>query len=694
MKKIFTFILAAAALFAFAPVVSAQYTDSGKGLAYSKTISQPDTNGVYTITLESFATGTISITNSSKPVDLVLVLDVSSSMTADYGSTTRLAALKSACTAFVQSVYDKDAAARAADSNYAGHRIAIVPFCSDVRGTQYGYIGWTQVSTGLSDINTAINRLDTDRGTRPDTGLGEANSLLTTAEADASRSGSSKVVVLFTDGCPSESGSYTFDCGIAADVVNEALITKKSVANNGHAAKLFTVGLFDTSNTQWKTALTYENRYQSYQAANPYFYSYVLDYLNYTSSNFPDATATVATNPSSTTQVATGGGSGNEKVKINGQITYSNIGNGRTDANYSADGSSGYFRMASDDPSSLDSIFEDIASSSADAPLSADGSAVTEVDVVSSSFMLPPGADESSIKVYTAKCIGKEGEYLTFSPDTLIKGRTDKYEKLDSLHRPTGLYYDVDDSITVKLSASVAGSSKLDQIEVKGFDFSSNFCGPIVENGDTTGYRGNKLIVKIPIKMDSTAVGGPNCATNAPGSGIYINGEPLIEFESPKVSLPVNLHIRKTGLDVGESAKFTVYRATLPAEWKDSINFHTQAEYDALTWTSVSSVFVTRHEGQTAGSPITKIMGLPSTDKSNNRFIYKIVEDAWSWSYNMVSSSPAIPTSDNLVTNPFIFNNQKKDQIDIKVRHAESKATNTFKTGGGVTYDDSKDNGR
>ena len=667
MKKIFTFILAAAAMLAFAPVLSAQYTDSGKGIAYSKTISQPDSMGIYTITLESFATGSITISNSSKPVDLILVLDVSSSMDDDYGSTTRIEALKTACKAFIQSVYDKDAAARQSVSNYAGHRIAIVPYNSNV-GT---VTGWTQVSTGKTTLDDAIDALDTDRGTRPDKGLQSANNLLTTAENDATRAGSSKVVVLFTDGCPSESGSYTFECGTAAEVITEAHTVKQSVASGGHAAKLYTVGLFETSGSQWSTLK-----------------NYVLDYLNYASSNFPDATATGSNGSGQ------GGQGGGQNARISGTITYSNVGNGRNDTNYSSDGSSGFFRMASDDPSSLSGIFEDITNSEADTPLSADESSVTEVDVVSSSFMLPPGADESSIKVYTARCIGKEGDYLTFGPDTLVNGRTEKYEKLDSLHHATGVYYDIDDSIQVHLSASVAGSSKLDQIEVKGFDFSSNFCGPIVVNNVTTGYRGNKLIVKIPIKMDSTAVGGPNCDTNAPGSGIYVNGEPIVDFTSPKVSLPVNLHIRKTGLDEGESAKFTVYRATLPTAWKDSLNYHTQAEYDALNWTPVSSVFVTRHEGQSAGSPLTKIMGLPSTDASDNRFIYKIVEDNWSWSYNMVYSYPEIPTSDNLVTNPFIFNNEKKDQIDTKVRHAESKVTNTFKTGGGAAYDDSKENNR
>ena len=100
---------------------------------------------------------------------------------------------------------------------------------------------------------------------------------------------------------------------------------------------------------------------------------------------------------------------------------------------------------------------------------------------------------------------------------------------------------------------------------VTGFDYSSNWCGPIYDVDGTTvlGYQGHKVIIMIPIKMNPEAAGGPGVSTNAEGSGIYINAddeEALLEFESPKVSLPVNLHIKKQGLKEGESAKFTIMR--------------------------------------------------------------------------------------------------------------------------------------
>jgi hypothetical protein len=191
--------------------------------------------------------------------------------------------------------------------------------------------------------------------------------------------------------------------------------------------------------------------------------------------------------------------------------------------------------------------------------------------------------------------------------------------------------------------------------------------------------------------MASDAVGGPNVATNGPGTGIYVNGKNRVPFEyTPKVSLPVNLHIRKQGLDEGESAKFTIWR-TLD-----------DPDSESAVWEPVTSVFVTRHFGQDAtgvDAPVTKVVGMPSTEAVmvdgklvQVPFVYRIEEDDWSWSYSSVAETAV--RSDKLVTNPFIFTNTKKTGIDYKVRHAESKATNTFNTGGKAEFDDSKYNGR
>ena len=87
MKRIYKYILSSIVL--FVPVLAnAQdppiYSDGyhiENGIATKKSVSETmDGDGYYTLTLETFATGATSITNKSIPSDVVLVLDLSTSM--------------------------------------------------------------------------------------------------------------------------------------------------------------------------------------------------------------------------------------------------------------------------------------------------------------------------------------------------------------------------------------------------------------------------------------------------------------------------------------------------------------------------------------------------------------------------------------------------------------------------------------
>lgn len=779
MKKIVSILLSAAAMLMLAPHSGAQndklyYKDNGNGLAYSKTISQPDQNGVYTITLESFVTGAVTVKDEDVPADIILVLDVSGSMTwpkgeatqttkttfsyndivngevdyfrtfGDYteqiygelyngryylyvspdtknndragnylrsdGRTTdnrnnaasstnpddvivttyqtgrngwdrrgdyfqgtsRIHALKDAVEVFIDEIDKNDANFTDENGNILGprdgrlgNRIAIVKFASDKNDnptpTEYmeGESSWwgfeytntwnySQIVRQLTNVENNVETLKADvksfiaRGsTQAGYGMSYANTILSGIDAynTANKRVSSKNVVMFTDGEPQD---------------NYAAIAEAYVAKNTYKAKVYTVGVFTTSpsstgnndsRTMWR-------------------------YMNYVSSNYPNASG-----------INTAGDDG--------------------------DSTAGYYRDASGN-ASLTDIFKQIAQASGGSSYTGMTEAAATVDVVSASFMLPDGATEESIEIYTSPVVGimktpdgqrdttytvtvdgeeVERHWLKFGTEYLKPTNPQTYTKPDD-----DTEYPVDDNITVTLSKS--GSSKKDNvITVNNFDYANNWCG--VDESSPTGYHGHKLIIKIPIMMDPSAVGGPHVATNADGSGIFVNGQmdkPAVKFESPKVSLPVNLHINKQGLDTGESAKFNVLRSN----------------DGGSHWTEVTSVFVTRHSGQETDEPLTKIQGLPSTDESGKEYVYKIVEDDWSWSYTGTAVG-GIDRSDQLVTNPFIFTNQKiSTDIDIEVRHAESKATNTFKNGNFVVnnkvvkevnanhvgYDDSKNNNR
>ena len=119
MKKIHSFLLAVVALLVFAPGLSGQTTyddmfgtlnfpadTSGfseqSSIGFKKNISEP-AGDKYWLKLEAYATGSAIETSEAVPSDVILVLDLSSSMTADYHGQSRLDALKDATSDFVES---------------------------------------------------------------------------------------------------------------------------------------------------------------------------------------------------------------------------------------------------------------------------------------------------------------------------------------------------------------------------------------------------------------------------------------------------------------------------------------------------------------------------------------------------------------------------------------------------------------
>ena len=83
MKQIFKYILIGLSLFSVSTTALAQHVVNGIGT--NKTVSAEDSDGDYTITLETWATGGTTVVTSAAPADIVLVLDLSQSMTDEYG---------------------------------------------------------------------------------------------------------------------------------------------------------------------------------------------------------------------------------------------------------------------------------------------------------------------------------------------------------------------------------------------------------------------------------------------------------------------------------------------------------------------------------------------------------------------------------------------------------------------------------
>ena len=207
------------------------------------------------------------------------------------------------------------------------------------------------------------------------------------------------------------------------------------------------------------------------------------------------------------------------------------------------------------------------------------------------------------------------------------------------------------------------------KVTASGFDYSGNWCGYDETLTTTNKYRGMKMMLLIPIEMAEDAVGGNAVGTNGAESGIYVDGVNVCPFDIPHINLPTNLHIKKDIAD-GECATFLIYRKKLDADNWETSPFKTV-------------IVIGGNNDNTV-----KLMGLDPT------YLYKIEEAGWSWSYNLDhvedfegNKLKGEITSDKLVTNPFIFVNKKKD---TKIRHAESAVYNDFRASGAVEGIDSK----
>ena len=677
MKKI-QYILFAIAFLALVPAKNVQAqteTTYKNGLGYSKNISAPNDKGVYTITLEAFTTGNVSVTKKSIPADIVLVLDTSGSMNEDMNGNSptisngwyeypnpdfdennvRLDALQNAVNGFIDIINDNDLYYVDEDGKpdktkpreqRLGNRIAIVTYATNAYDRSGGLIplgagGSIEDDSGVTTLKGIVDGLTASGGTYAHRGMNLAYGLLSPLNDTRQL----RTTVFFTDGNPGLYGNWTSTDNLGRNDPYDTTWGRVQIRQD----------TYNSANATINYANNIKNLADESKGINSNVYSISII-------NKPDRQTTVFLGKTSSNYLGATN-MGNWNSTWNNDNTMWNNGNGTRNT----DGKN--YSFASTSSEGLNDIFETIAGSSGGSDADLGGSTVAVMDIVSANFMLPNGADTTQIKVYTAPCTGGTEGALTFGEAKLRPSNQARYHKIT--RNPDGTIewsdedYDIDDDIHVTIDGTK-------MISVTGFDYASNFCG--FENGVARGY---KVLIEIPVKMDPEAVGGPDSDSNEPGSGIYadLDGDgsldPVITYVPPKVDLPTNIHILKQGLKKGESAKFRIER--IP-----------KANPESTAWEPVTTVFLTKTSD--TEEPLVKVRGL------DPNYIYQVVEEPWSWAYTPEAITPT--RTDQLITNPFKFNNTPKEGIDKKIRHAESKATNDFIGSGNATYVDSKNNGR
>lgn len=713
MKKIFKYITIGFTLGLYSLTALAQGYDpehpTATGVNVLKNVTGPDSNKDYTVTLETFAEGTTAVTYSSIPSDIILVLDVSSSMTSTYGNTNRITALKTAVRDFVATIYDNAIACKELDPNYV-NRIAIITYDRNATMIQ----SWVDITSVVSkngntysgSLMTAIgtnnnNGFRTGNGTRPDHGFDMAINELLDGSPNAKRPGANLTVLMFTDGFPTDNNATQL--GDPANTSNqlqfEPPIANKtlyysSIIKRTYGATLYTVGLLPTVETtsQW---------YRNYQR--------VQTWMDWNSSNYPDAqwTAEITTIP-----IESSGGT------YDGEPTYYNGYNGVTTvlkgnnvpmpwrtsmtvANgvVSLDGfnpgskatgddvpEDGYY-MRIEGSNDFSSIFKTISNASGGSASQADQD--TQIrDVVSNSFVLPEGFDESSITVYTMD----------------IKSDASDWEN----------QVDVSDAVSIELKQVTGADGEVrEELVIEGFDFSAdgakdahgfyidednegNWVGKRYTATNVYHYAGKKLVIQFKIKANGEATGGDGTNTNHPDSGVYLlvkddDGNPILDangqkqytkltsYPIPNTDLPLIIKITKTGLMHGESATFEIHRTMALKDANGNyvtnalgkpqpdLNWKESATDEVTGWHNWSKVILT-NKGEDRAE-VTKI--LYALDPA---YVYEVTEDDWGWSYTLTGTGSALNTSE-VEINPFNFTNTLKEGVP---KHAEAVTINHF----------------
>ena len=465
------------------------------GLELTKTVT-PKADGGYTVHLEAYTTGTVTTSTTTKPCDIVLVLDQSGSMADNFSgeetdneADTRQYAMKQAVNTFIDNV------AKKAKDEDVEHRIAIVKFAGDSTNTvgdttykdgiyRYNYSQIVKELTAVNDasgenvtaLKTAVNQLQAQGGTQTQNGLNHAQRLV--SSVDSARD-SSKVVIVFTDGMPGDSG---FD----ANVATSAIASAKSMKDAG--VTVYTVGIFTGANVDQLYGNTGFSK-NSNGSVGSYWAnkntSNGIDvpagnrFLNYVSSNFKAASEI-----------------GLKDYEDEHWFSASYYG-WEVTRNFTRD-KTGYYMTASNS-TALNNIFTSISQTIGSANIDL-GSETVIKDIATPYFTVPQNA--GAIRLSTAAYNGSA----------------------------FGAPVAADPSVAAAIDPATRA------VNVTGFDFNQNY---VSTNAKADGTFGKKLIIEFDVSVRDGFLGGNQVPTNDGQSGIYAKGTMIKAFDVPTQDVEV-----------------------------------------------------------------------------------------------------------------------------------------------------------
>ena len=529
-----------------------EVTESGNNLAMRKTVT-PNTDGTYTVRLESYATGSVTTTQTPVPMDIVLVLDVSGSMTDKIASYTYQATNKTSWSVsdVYNDYYDWGGLYRTDVTYYAqiGDEYYLVSYQrkwvknhfeywleanNEVLGEKVTNSTWEKavynqaLYTRKTDSEKTIPKLDAMKNA--------VNDFIDSVAAQ--KNGETPVahrisIVKFAGTSIEKIGNDTYRDGKNTYNYTQKVRGLTDVTANGSVASLkkavndLTAG--GATAADWGMQKAKDVLTSRESKENP---SIVIMFTDGEPNHGSDYWASVAGN---TVDIAKTLKAAGTKVYTIGMFEGANPSDTKKNFNKYMNGVSsnypeavkadndsgvtlgnradGKYYFKADNAGELDQVFQTISqSTTTTSPL--DNKAVV-VDNVPSNFALNKG----SVQVYTADCTGKneKGE-LTWS------------ENLEESDITPNIPEDKNEDGSQTISTT-------------GFNFSQHWCGV-----DGTTPHGKKLIIEFTIER--TNYGG----TQPTNAGAYIKAgkeadeKPIISLDNPEVPVTISLGSKENSL--------------------------------------------------------------------------------------------------------------------------------------------------
>lgn len=690
------------------PIYSTHQYNRQNGIATGKSVSAPDENGVYTLTLETFATGVKTIVNKAIPSDIVLVLDYSSSMLMNgnvganpnnqwYSGTGNdglpnvrdyLYSLKIAVGDFVKLMQANNETLDLAPGQM-GNRIAVVLFAGQV----YGEGKDNQSGSGnfyARHLSEFIEVDDMEVVSKT-----ERHPLYTNAHQLTYASAG----VMYDDIDIISPSSYrgvgnagyngidrSWDIGDVnkgtrtGDAMEEAArLVTLNTTQFPYTERSTTVVMFtdgepsrgsgfsrDEANLAISQARGMKSTTVNNQETDSHVKVFTVGLLNDPDNVMKTYLEYVSSDFSPASEVESQQSSPNA-------LPNNNYLNPTTDY--------GPYSSIVSEGADLSGVFQTIANASGGSTASIPGE--TQVlDAVSSSFEIPSNFQAEDVTIYTRSMNVTGDDWENRSDDFDIVTLPEDYD-LTKLP-PSNIAAQIAPENTVGVYL------KDGKLVVIGFDYSKADSEDAYD-GNWVGWRegdktaaGKELVIEFNVEAIEGVTGGDGTNTNSPESGVlvptfdkdgnftgYVN---QINYPYPQTDLPINIEIHKEGLNHGESATIQIYRAPQkigkfdPVTGKPAPDVETDDD-----WENFSKVILTNKEDDGE----TVIKKLVSLDPS---YVYRLVEDDWGFGYYLDTYD--INTSEK-EANPFVFTNTKKatgteTTETTVVKHAEAVSINHF----------------